>query len=146
MFDQALDNLRKATESTVKFQQEMFRQWVQKCAELPGVPTQGASFDEDSLDQIQAFQKQWLEGLTGLLTKHRETLDAQYKAGIRTIEEAFRATDSKDPERFRKLVEELWRQNFDCLKTVIESQLRDYQATAEKGFEAVSKGMTAAKA
>ena len=54
--------------------------------------------------------------------------------------------DSKDPERFRKLAEELWRQSFECLKTVIESQIRDYQAAAEKGFEAVSKATTAAKA
>ena len=146
MFDQALDNLRKATEATMQFQQDMFRQWVQKCTEMPGVPAQGAPFGKDSLDQVKAFQKQWAEGVTGLLSKHRETLDAQYEAGIRTIEEAFRAMDSKDPERFRTLAEELWRQSFDCLKTVIESQIRDYQAAAEKGFEAVSKGMTGAKA
>jgi hypothetical protein len=145
MFDQALDNLRKATEATMQFQQEMFRQWVQKCAEMPGVPTPAAPFGKDFVEQIHAFQKQWAEGVTGLLNKHRETLDAQYQAGIRTIEETFRATDAKDPERFRKLVDELWRQSFECLKTMIESQLREYQAAAEKGFEAVSKGMTAAK-
>jgi DNA anti-recombination protein RmuC len=146
MFDQALDNLRKATEATMQFQQEMFRQWVQKCAEMPSVPTQGALFGKESVDQVRAFQKQWVEGFTGLLNKHRETLDAQYEAGVRTIDEAFRSMDSRDPERFRKLAEELWRQSFDCLRTVIESQIRDYQTAAEKGFEAVSKATTAAKA
>ena len=90
MFDQALDNLRKATETTMQFQQEMFRQWVQTCAKMPGVPTQGLRFGKDSVNQVEAFQKQWVEGITGLLNKHRETLDAQYQAGVRTIEEAFR--------------------------------------------------------
>jgi hypothetical protein len=145
MFDQVVENFRKATEATMQFQQEMIRQWLETCTRVPGVPNLAAPFGKDAGANVEAFQKQWAEGVTGLLTRQRESLDAQYQAGIRTIDEAFRTTDSKDPEQFRKLAEELWRHSFDCLKNVIEGQLRDYQAAAEKAFEAVSKGMTAAK-
>jgi hypothetical protein len=145
MFDQVVETFRKATEATMQFQQELVRQWLETCAHMPGMPTPAAPFGTDAAAQIQAFQKQWAEGATGILTRQREALDAQYQAGIRTIEEAFRSSDSKDPAQYRKLAEELWRHSFDSLKTVIESQLRDYQAAAEKVFEAVSKGMTAAK-
>ena len=67
-----------------------------------------------------------------MLNKHRETLDAQYRAGIRTIEDAFRVGEAKDPEQFRKLTEELWRHSFECLKTVAEAQMRDFQAAMQK--------------
>ena len=140
MFDQILDTWRKATESMVQFQQDVFRQWVP----VPGVPDPGAASGSSWADQARATQKQWAETLTDLLTKHRETLDTQYRAGIRIIEDAFRVTEAKDPEQFRKLTEELWRQSLDCLKTVSESQLRECQAAVERGIEAMSQGVTAA--
>ena len=49
------------------------------------------------LEQLSAAQKKWAETVTEMLNKHRETLDAQYKAGIRTIEEAFKVGEAKDP-------------------------------------------------
>jgi hypothetical protein len=139
MFDQILDTLRKATESTIQFQQEIYRQWVQ----VAGVLDPGAASGSSWADQARASQKRWAETLTDLLNQHRKTLDSQYRAGIRIIEDAFRVTEAKDPEQFRKLTEELWRQSLDCLKTVSESQLRDFQAAVERGIEAVSQGVTA---
>ena len=95
--------------------------------------------------QLLSGQLGTTETLTDLLTKHRETLDTQYRAGIRIIEDAFRVTEAKDPEQFRKLTEELWRQSFDSMKTVIETQIRDLQAMSQKGIEAMTKGITAGK-
>lgn len=141
MFDQILDTWRKATESTIQFQQDLYRQWVQ----VPGVLDLGAASGSSWADQARATQKKWAETLTDLLTRHRETLDSQYRAGIRTIEDAFRVTEAKNPEQFRKLTEELWRQNLDYLKTVSESQLRIFQAAVERGIEAMSKGVTATR-
>ena len=140
MFDQVLDNLRKATDSTIQIQQEMFRQWFQLWAEVPGIPTPGTVLASNVNDQVQAFQRKWSQTVTEMLDKHRETLDSQYRAGIRTIEDAFRVGEAKDPAQFRKLTEELWRSSFDCLKTAMEAQLREFQAAAEKALEAVSKG------
>ena len=145
MFDEVLNNFRKATDSTIQIQQEMFRQWLQQWSSLPGVPTPGSVLAKGWADQIQAFQKKWSETVTDMLNKHRETLDAQYRAGIRTIEDAFKVAEAKDPEQFRKLTEELWRHSFDCLKNTVESQLRDFQAAAEKGLEVMSKAAAAGK-
>ena len=139
MFDQVLDNLRKATDSTIQLQQEMYRQWFQQWTQMPGVPTPGTMLVSGWADQVHAFQRRWSQTVTDLLNKHRETVDSQYRAGIRTIEDAFRVGEAKDPAQFRKLTEELWRSSFDCMKTVMEAQVRDFQAATEKVFEAVSK-------
>src|SRR5512135_1433784 len=136
MFDQILDNYRKAAESTIQFQQEMLRNWAQQWPQVSGVPKPGAAATE----QAQAAGKKWSETITDMLNKHRETLDSQYRAGIRTIEDAFRVGEAKDPAQFRKLTEELWRQSLDCLKTAAESQMREFQATMEKLVEGASKG------
>jgi hypothetical protein len=149
MFDQVLENLRKATDSTIQLQQEMFRQWFQQWfqqwPQVLGIPTPGTMLANSWADQVHAFQREWSETVTDMLNKHRETLENQYRAGIRTLEDAFRVAEAKDPAQFCKLTEELWRQSLDCLKTVSESQLRDFQAAVEKGIEAVSKDVTAAK-
>ncbi len=141
MFDQVLESLSKATESTMQLQRELCQQWMQ----VSGVQNPEARFENDWADRVRSFQKQWAEGLTDLLSRHRATLDAQYRAGIRVIEDAFRVAEAKDPEQFRKLTEALWRQSFECLKTAVESQMSDIQAAAEKGFEVVSKGVSTAK-
>jgi|SRR5512135_714920 hypothetical protein len=136
MFDQILDNYRKAAESTIQFQQEMLRNWTQQWPQVSGVPKPGAAATE----QAQAAGKKWSETITDLLNKHREALDSQYRAGIRTIEDAFRVGEAKDPAQFRKLTEELWRHSVECLKTTFESQLRDFQAALEKSVEVASQG------
>ncbi len=130
----------------------MFQQWTRQWSQLPipGAPAQtpalkAAVGNTRNEQQSPAFPQHLAEAVTDMLTKHRETLDAQYRAGIRTIEDAFRVVEAKDPEQFRKLAEELWRQSFESLKTVTETQLRDFQAVAEKGIEVLSKGMSAAK-
>jgi hypothetical protein len=146
VFDQILDNFRKATESTIQLQQEMTRQWFQQWASIPGLPNPGNMFGTTAAAApVASAPKQASEVVTELLNKHLETLDAQYQAGVRTIEDAFRVLQAKDLEQFRKLTEELWRQSFNSLKTVVESQLRDFQAATAKGIEAVSKGMPSTK-
>ncbi len=140
MFDQVLESLRNATNSTIQLQQEMFREWFQQWSQVAGIPTPGTMLTSAWADQVQNFRKKWSETITEMLNKHRETLDSQYRAGIQTIEDAVRVGEAKDPAQFRKLTEELWRSSYDCLKTAMEAQLRDFQAAAEKAFEAVSKG------
>ena len=98
-----------------------------------GGPLSGSALPGGALlEQLSAAQKKWGETVTEMLNKHRETLDAQYKAGIRTIEDAFKVGEAKDPQQFRRLTEELWKQSFECLKTVAESQMRDVQAAMQK--------------
>jgi hypothetical protein len=154
MFDQILDNYRKAAESTIQFQQEMLRNLTQQWPQMFEVPTPGAASTEQaqaapfraaSTEQAQAARKKWSETITDMLNKHREALDSQYRDGIRTIEDAFRVGEAKDPAQLRKLTEELWRQSFDSLKTTVESQMREFQATMEKWVEVASKGASPGK-
>jgi hypothetical protein len=143
MFDQILDNYRKAIETSLQFQQTMLRSWGQQWPSAFGVPfpTNPGSWPE----QFHKAQKQLGETITDMLNKHREALDAQYRAGIRSIDEAFRVGEAKDPEQFRKLTEELWRHSYECLKNLAESQMRDMQAVMQKWFEIASQGANAVK-
>ena len=76
MLDQVLDNFRKASESSIQMQQDMYKKWMSQWPTTP--PASGGALAE----QMQTFQKRWLEQVTELMTKHREKLDSQYKAGI----------------------------------------------------------------
>ena len=147
MFDVILENYRKATESTMKLQQDMLRSWTGQFFggqsfgfPLVGGPVSGSALPGGALlEQLSAAQKKWGETVTEMLNKHRESLDAQYRAGIKTIEDAFKVGEAKDPQQFRRLTEELWRQSFECLKTVAESQMRDVQSAMQKWYDTASK-------
>jgi hypothetical protein len=141
MFDQILETYRRATESSMLFQQTMLRNWTEQWPQAFGVSVPKASLPE----QVNNIQKKLGATITEMLNKHRETLDAQYRAGIKAIEDAFRVADAKDPEQFRKLTEELWRHNYECLKSLAESQMRDIQAVSAKWFELASEGAAAVK-
>ena len=107
---------------------------------MTGVPFIGTSMPGGEwLEKFSAAQKKWGETVIEMLNKHRETLDAQYKSGIRTIEDAFKVGEAKDPQQFRKLTEELWKQSFECLNTVVETQMRDVQAAMQTCYEVASK-------
>src|SRR6478609_414282 len=97
MFDQVFDNFRKATETTLQAQQELFRQWTSQWPMYPITPTTPGSPGAVS-EQVRTFQKQWADSVTTLMTRHCEALDAQYRAGIKTIEDALRTTEAKSPE------------------------------------------------
>ena len=154
MFDMILDNYRKAAESTMKLQQDMLRNWTTQWPQMFGAQTFGFPLTGGPgsampggawLEQLSEAQKKWAETVTEMLNKHRESLDAQYRAGIRTIEDAFKVGEAKDPQQFRRLTEELWKHSFECLKTVAESQMRDVQAAMQKWYEAASKAATGIK-
>ena len=136
MLDQVFDNFRKASESSLQMQQELFKQWM---SHWPAIPTSASSAGGAMAEQAQSVQKRWLENATEMMNKHRESLDSQYKAGIRAIEDAFRVTEAKSPEDYRRMTEELWRKSFDTLKSSAETQIRDFQAAVEKWFEMLAK-------
>jgi len=156
MFDMILENYRKATESTMKLQQDVLRNWTMQWPQMFGAQTFGLPFlggpasgsampGAAWLEQLRDAQKKWGETVTEMLNKHRETLDAEYRAGIAAIDGAFRVAEAKDPQQFRKLTEELWRHNHECLKSLAESQMRDIQAVMQKWFDLASQGAAVVK-
>jgi hypothetical protein len=124
MFSDLADGLRKASESSLQMQQEIFNQWTKLW--LSGAP--GAA----SPAQNGSAQRRWLELGLEMLNKHREALAATYAAGIELIERTFHVAEAKSPEDYRKVVEDVWRRLFDLQKEQAESQSRDFQAWLEK--------------
>lgn len=134
MFEQAFENVRLATESTIHLQQEMFNKWVGVFAGLPVAPSAGTA-------RLQRAQKQWLEFVGDLVKRERETLETQFSAGLKNIEDAFRLTEIKDPKELRAKTIEFWQKSIDCMWQMYEAQIRDFQAAAVKWTELVLKGI-----
>ena len=94
MFDQLIDGVRKASESSLQMQQEMFRHWTR----LFTAPGQEAAAQAD---WGRGSQKRWLEQGLEMLNRHREALDAIYKSGIQIIEQTFHVAEAKSADDVR---------------------------------------------
>lgn len=136
MFDQLFETFRKASESSLQAQQELFKQWVQQ---WPTGPLSAAGIPNDWND----IQKRWLESTTQTLNKHRELIDSTYKTGIDVIAQAFRVSEAKSPEDYRRLVEDLWRKLSDTFKAQTESQFKELQSVTEKWLDRTSSSKVA---
>ncbi len=133
MFEQVFENLKKATEVGLQMQQETFKRCI---GVWPGFPTGPANIPE----QAQKFQKKWAEFYEEILKKQRETLAAQFQAGLKNIDEAFRLAETKDPTELRAKTVELWQKVFESLRQAFETQVRDFQAIAGRFTELATKG------
>lgn len=131
MFDQVFDSLRKATEETVRLQQEMFKKWVSL---WPGLPLPG-SWNE----QAQEFNKKWTDAANEVLRRQRETMQSQFEAGLQNIEKAFQICEAKSGEELRSKTVELWQKCFYSLRQAFEAQMRDYQVAIGKLVELTTK-------
>jgi hypothetical protein len=125
MFDQLIDGVRKASESSLQMQQEMFKHWTKLFSGAAAEAQPPADFGRGS-------QKRWLELGVEMLNRHREAVDTIYRSGIQLIEQTFQVSDAKSPDDYRRMVEELWRKLFDLQKEQSESQFRDFQTFYEK--------------
>ena len=171
MVDKILENYSKAVESTLKLQQEMLRNWTMQLSpfgtqvfELPmtGTSTSASATPAASasatpaasatetpaaawLEQLSTAQRKCAEAVADMLKRHQETLDEEYRAGIRAIDDAFRVGEARNPEQFQRLSEELWRRNCEVLKTAVASQMHDVQSVMQKWYEAVCSGAAGTK-
>jgi hypothetical protein len=132
MFELVFDNFKKATEFGLQFQQEAFKKWV---GLWPGVPAIPGTIPE----QAQKFQKKWAEFYEETLKRQREVLQAQFQAGLKSIEEAFRLPEARDPAELRAKTVELWQKVFETLHQAYEAQVRDFQSLAARWTEMVTK-------
>jgi hypothetical protein len=126
MFQQSMEMLRKASEASLQFQQDLLRQWSQQWLAAPA----GAS-----AERARDFQKRCLGLTLEILNKHRESLDTGYKAGIQAMEETFRLAEGKSPEEYRRTAEDLWRKLFDTFRGQYETQMHELQKFASMSFD-----------
>jgi hypothetical protein len=124
MLDQLFDTFRKASESSLHMQQDMFKYWTQQWS--------GASSTAGNTGE---WSKNYQKQVVDLLNKQREALDSAFKAGIQLIEQSFRASEAKSPEDYRRTMEDLWRTLIDTFKTQTETQVREFQKWSEKSFD-----------
>lgn len=134
MFEQVFENLHKATDSTIQMQQELFKKWVSL---WPTLPVTSAV-----LDQPLKLQRKWQESVGELIKKQRETLETQFSAGLKGLEDAFHLAEAKNPEELRVKTVELWQKAFDCLRQTAEAQMCDFQGAVARWTELVTKGVT----
>ena len=133
MFEQVFENLRTATEANMQMQQELMKKWVAMWPGVPAAPNGGA-------DQFLKAQKKWVEFMGEMVKKQREIMEAQFSAGMKNIEEAFRLAEVKNPEELRTKTIELWQKIFDSMRQTYEAQMRDFQAAVAKWAELMMKG------
>jgi len=137
MFEQALENVWKMSDSTIAMQQEIFNKWARL---WPGVSAMPPVFAEP-----MQVRKEWVEVVGDLIKRQRESLEAQFSVGLGNIEEAFHLVEAQNPEEVRSKIVARWQKTFDCLRQTCEAQARDFQAAMGKGVEIMTKGFPALK-
>src|SRR3954468_22248354 len=105
MFDQSFETFRRATETSLQLQQDLFKYWVQQWLTPPSGMPSGMNIGA-SADWARNLQKRWMDLTLGSLNKQHESFEAVRKAGIEVIEQTFRSTEAKSPEDYRRVAEE----------------------------------------
>jgi len=128
MFEQVFDNLRTATEANIRWQHEMFKKWTTLWPGMAAAPNGGT-------EPVQQVQKNWVDFAAEMVKKQRATLETQFSAGLKSIEDGFRLTEAKDADELRTKTVELWQQSFDSIRKIHEAQMREFQAAVVKWTE-----------
>ena len=132
MFDQVFGNLQKATESSIKMQQEMFQKWVE------GFPSAGATQVPTPGDAMSEWRHKWESLVAESLKQQKELVDRNYEAGIKALQDIFEVEDAKSPQEFQQKVTELYRKSFESLRQLSEAQMAEFKAAAAKWSELMS--------
>ncbi|MCA9213709.1 MAG: hypothetical protein KDB27_11615 [Planctomycetales bacterium] len=132
MFDQVFENLQKATESSIKMQQDLFKNWM---AAFPQAPTAAVPAPTDA---IELWRHKWEELMADSLKRQKELVDKNYDAATKALESIFAVEDAKSPQDYQQKVTELYRQSFESLRQLSEAQMRDFKTATEKWLELMS--------
>jgi len=129
MLATVFEELRKASETSMQMQQEMFRHWGQQWLSMTPNPAGTSSEFGKNL------QKRWSELAVEGLRKQREALDSIYESGIQFVEQTTRASEARSAQELGQMFEEFWRKALDNLKDQSENQFREFQSWVERSFE-----------
>lgn len=132
LYEEVFQNVRKAAETSLKLQQDIFQHWTKL---WPGVDAPKTIW----VDKMQEFQKQWTQTIADLARRHRDTFNRQYEAALTSLEEALRVSESSSPEEFRQRTEQLFRKTLDCMRDVSEAQMAEFQEGMNKWGELITK-------
>ncbi len=131
VLDDVFHNIRKAAETNVKMQQEIFQHWTH----FWPMPTPQSVW----VDKIRDFQKQCTSTISDLARKHRDVIDKQYQAALESLDAALRVIESTNPEEYRRRSEQMCRKTIDSMREISETALREFQDVAAKFMELATK-------
>ena len=131
MFEQVFANLQKATETTVKMQQEMVQKWVEA---FPAAAA-GMGTAAPSSDAVAGVMKKWQEISAEILKRQKAIVDTNYEAGLKSLADIFSVAEARSPQEYQEKITELYRKSFESLREVTEAQLNEFKAAAEKCSE-----------
>ena len=129
MLEQAFENLKKATESSVRLQQEMFQKWVE------AFPAAGVSAMPTPADEMKKWRQKLEQISAEMLKKQKELVDKNYDAGIKALEDIFAVTEATSPQEYQQKVTELYQKSFESLRHLSEAQMNEFRSAAEKWTE-----------
>lgn len=132
VYEEVFENMKHAAEANLKMQQEMLQQWM---VMWPGLQTPQAMW----VEKVRDFQHQWVNTISDLARKHRDTIDRQYQAALESLDEALRLSESSNPDEVRQRTEQLFRKSLDCIREVSEAQMKEFQDAMSKWGELVTK-------
>jgi GNAT superfamily N-acetyltransferase len=130
MFEQLFDNLRRTTDATIRMQQDFLRKWVSLCSAVPALPP--------VVGAPQKLPKRWPEIVGELFRKQRASLEAQFSAGLRQLEDTFFGGD-QDLGELPTRTAALWEKAFDCLWQTYDFQVRELQSAVVRGAELLTR-------
>lgn len=132
VFEELFQNIRKAAETNLKMQQEVFGQFS---GMWPGIPTPQTAW----VNQMQGFRRQWAQTVSDLARKHQGVVEKQYEAAIGSLDAALNMADASTPEEVRRRSEQLCRKTLDCVREVTEVQIREFQEAITKWTDLLAK-------
>ena len=133
MLDQLFENIRKASESALRMQQDAFKNWTQGWPSTGSNPLGGAS------EWGSVARKRWMELTLDVLNKQRQALDASYKSGIEVVEQGLRLADAGSAEDYRRGAENLWRKLSESYRSQSEMQFADLLKWVEESFASAQR-------
>jgi hypothetical protein len=137
MSDQMFDTFRKASESWVKMQQDLFQ--TSAPSSFFAAP-QGAGV---APEWARNAQKKCIDLAAEILERQRESVDALFKSSINLLQQTSQISEAKSSEDYRRAAEDLWRKWFESVKSHSETQFRDVQTFAGKSLEIVQNAQNA---
>lgn len=128
MFIPVFESMGKISAATGEMQHEFFKKWFSLWPAFQSGPIVPPA----SREQFQTFQKQWAEVSGDLIRRHREVIEAQFKASQQQIESAFRIGEAKTPEELRNKTFEFWNKCIEAVRQNADLQLGEFQQAVGK--------------
>lgn len=135
MYDQMIENFRKAGESSLQLQKDLIKQWS---SGFYGTPFSAGTW----MEQKSKVQKEYAEAISDLAKRQKALFEARLDAGVALLENALAVAQSPDVKEFKSQTESLWKKSIEKTKELAESELRQAQATMEKCLSLATKSVS----